>query len=96
MAESELLKLAGVGPKAAKTLEDCGYNTLEKISKATADELSKLPGIGLATAEKFVESAKELVPSTKTPAKKPATKTPAKKPATKPAAAKPVVKPKAE
>ena len=48
MAESELLKLTGVGPKAAKTLEDCGYNTIEKIAKATAEELSQLPGIGLA------------------------------------------------
>ena len=58
MAESELLNLTGVGPKAAKTLEDCGYNTIEKITKATADEISQLPGIGKATAEKIIESAK--------------------------------------
>ncbi len=95
MAESELLNLTGVGPKAAKTLEDCGYNTIEKIAKATAEELSKLPGIGLATAEKIVNSAKEFKPVTKIPtAKKPVTKIPtAKKPVTKiPTAKKPVTK----
>ena len=70
MAESELLNLAGVGPKSAKTLEDCGYNTIEKIAKAKADELSQLPGIGLATAEKIIASAKEFKPITKKPTAK--------------------------
>ena len=85
MAESELLKLSGVGPKAAKTLEDCGYNTIEKLAKATSDELSQLPGIGKASAEKIVASAKEFKPTAKVPtAKKPVTKVPtAKKPVTK-------------
>ncbi|MHA1199660.1 MAG: helix-hairpin-helix domain-containing protein [Candidatus Heimdallarchaeaceae archaeon] len=86
MAESELLKLAGVGPKAAKTLDDCGYNTIEKIAKATADEISKLPGIGLATAEKFVQSAKELESAATAPAKKAVAKAAATKPAVKPKA----------
>ncbi|GAH13261.1 unnamed protein product, partial [marine sediment metagenome] len=31
-------------PKAAKTLEDCGYNTIEKIAKAKAEEMAQLPG----------------------------------------------------
>ena len=95
MAESELLKLSGVGPKAAKTLEDCGYNTIEKLAKATTEELSQLPGIGKAIAEKIIESAKEAKPVTKVPtAKKPVTKVPtAKKPVTKvPTAKKPVTK----
>ncbi|MCE7748044.1 MAG: hypothetical protein GPJ51_06585 [Candidatus Heimdallarchaeota archaeon] len=95
MAESELLKISGVGPKAAKTLEDCGYNTIEKLAKATSDELSQLPGIGKSTAEKIVESAKEFKPTAKVPtAKKPVTKVPtAKKPVTKvPTAKKPVTK----
>jgi len=75
MAESELLQLAGVGPKAAKTLEDCGFNTIEKISKATAEEIAGLPGIGLATAEKMIISAKEFKPAAKKPtAKKPTVK----------------------
>ena len=73
MAENELLNLAGVGPKSAKTLADCGFNTIEKIAKATADELSGLPGIGKATAEKIIKSAKAYKPA-KAPAKKPAVK----------------------
>lgn len=72
MAESELLKITGVGPKAAKTLEDCGFNTIEKITKATAEELSGLPGIGKATAEKIIANAKELESAAK-PAAKPET-----------------------
>ncbi len=98
MTKSELLKLAGIGPKAAKTLEDCGYNTIEKIAKTTADELSELPGIGKATAEKLIQSAKEMVPAAK-PAAKPTAKIPtakiptAKKPtAKKPTAKKPTAK----
>jgi len=97
MAESELLKLSGVGPKAAKTLEDCGYNTIEKLAKATTEELSQLPGIGKAIAEKIIESAKETKPVSKVPtAKKPVTKVPtAKKPVTKvPTAKKPIAESK--
>jgi len=97
MAESELLKLSGVGPKAAKTLEDCGYNTIEKLAKATTEELSQLPGIGKAIAEKIIESAKETKPVSKVPtAKKPVSKVPtAKKPVTKvPTAKKPIAESK--
>lgn len=78
MADNEIEKISGVGPKAAKTLVDCGFNTIEKLSKTTADELSQLPGIGKATAEKIIANAKELVKS-EAPAKAP-TKTPAKIP----------------
>jgi len=45
MAESEISNIKGIGPKAAKTLEDCGYNTIEKIANAKADEMAQLPGI---------------------------------------------------
>ncbi len=103
MAESELQKITGIGPKAAKTLDDCGYNTIEKIAKASADELSQLPGIGKATAEKYIESAKELViaekPAAKAPVKitkesipKPKTPKSAVIPATKPSEPMPSVK----
>jgi ribosomal protein L35AE/L33A len=75
MAINEIENIKGIGPKAAKTLVDCGFNTVEKLAKASADELSQLPGIGKSTAEKMILSANEVL----APAKKPATKTPAKK-----------------
>ena len=111
MVDSEILKIQGIGPKVAKTLEDCGYNTIEKIVKAKADELSQLPGVGLATAEKIISGAKDIQaaekkasakkpaakPAAKKPAaKKPIPKPPAKKPVAKPAAKKPVAKPAAK
>ena len=103
MAESELQKITGIGPKAAKTLDDCGYNTIEKIAKASADELSQLPGIGKATAEKYIESAKEMVKAEKPAVKatveitkesipKPKTPKSAVIPATKPSEPMPSVK----
>ena len=97
MVDSEILKIEGIGPKVAKTLEDCGYNTIEKIVKVKADELSQLPGVGLATAEKIIAGAKEIQAATK----KAAPKSVAKKPATKKAppkiaAPKPIPKPPAK
>ncbi|MBY9001128.1 MAG: hypothetical protein KGD64_09455 [Candidatus Heimdallarchaeota archaeon] len=79
MVNNEIENIKGIGPKAAKTLVDCGFNTVEKLANATADELAQLPGIGKATAESMILSAKELVvpakPVVKTLAKKPPTKT---------------------
>ncbi len=75
MAINEIENIKGIGPKAAKTLVDCGFNTVEKLAKASADELSQLPGIGKSTAEKMILGANEVL----TPAKKPVAKAPAKK-----------------
>ncbi len=97
MADSEILKIPGIGPKVAKTLEDCGYNTIEKIVKVEADELSQLPGVGLATAEKIITGAKEIQKAEKKTAPKPAAKKPtAKQPIPKPPAKKPAAKPAAK
>jgi NAD-dependent DNA ligase len=71
MVDSDITQIKGIGPKAAKTLEDCGFNTIEKIAKAKVEEMAQLPGIGQATAEKIITAAKEIA---KPPAKKPAPK----------------------
>jgi NAD-dependent DNA ligase len=98
MVESEISNIKGVGPKVAKTLEDCGFNTIEKIVKAKAEEMAQLPGIGQATAEKIIEAAKGMVktsakPTTKKPtqAKPTTTKTEAEKSIPKPPAVKKAV-----
>ena len=51
--------LEGVGPKVEKVLIAAGYDTIEKIKNLTAEDLTKLDGIGAKTAEKIIKSAKE-------------------------------------
>ena len=80
MSTNEIENIKGIGPKAAKTLLDCGFNTVEKLAIATADELSQLPGIGKSTAENMILNAKEVLASVK----KPAPKAPTKKAEVKP------------
>ncbi len=79
MTESEVLNIKGIGPKAAKTLIDCGYNTIEKIATAKAEEMSQLPGIGETTAEKIIAGAKELLKPKPKPKPKPKVKVTPKK-----------------
>ncbi len=52
MSNDDIIKIEGIGPKAAETLSNNGFNTIEKIAQSTAEELSQLPGIGAATAKK--------------------------------------------
>ncbi len=56
--EADLSLIEGIGPKTAMVLKDHGLDTVEKISKITAEELSQVPGIGKATAEKVISNAK--------------------------------------
>ncbi|MBN1353932.1 MAG: transcription termination/antitermination protein NusA [Candidatus Omnitrophica bacterium] len=53
-----LKSLDGVGKKAAETLIEAGFDTVEKIREATTEDLVKLNGIGKKTAEKIIMSAK--------------------------------------
>ncbi len=55
--EVDLSLIEGIGPKTAMVLKDHGLDTVEKISKITAEELSQVPGIGKATAEKVISNA---------------------------------------
>lgn len=42
-------------------LADAGLTSLKKLSELSVDDLTTLPGIGPKTAEKIIESAKEVV-----------------------------------
>ncbi len=42
-------------------LQDHGFKSAQKIAGSTADDLTKVPGIGQATAEKIIKNAKALV-----------------------------------
>jgi transcription termination/antitermination protein NusA len=51
-------RISGVGEKTAQLLNGAGYLTVADICQATAEQLSKIEGIGLKKAEKLIESAK--------------------------------------
>ncbi|MBN1801293.1 MAG: FKBP-type peptidyl-prolyl cis-trans isomerase [Candidatus Lokiarchaeota archaeon] len=52
----------GLGTKIT-TIKEAGIDSVEKLANASVDDLSNLKGIGEATAEKIINSAKELLDS---------------------------------
>lgn len=57
----DLSMIKGIGAKTAMLLKDNGFDTVEKIAKATPEELSKVPGIGAGTANSMTANAKDLL-----------------------------------
>ncbi|MBI9111354.1 excinuclease ABC subunit UvrC [Maridesulfovibrio ferrireducens] len=57
--QSEVLSLPGIGPKTARLLWD-QYGSVQKMKGATAEELSKVPGIGKVRAKQIYNSFKDL------------------------------------
>jgi DNA repair protein RadA len=54
----DLTELDGVGPSISEKLHEGGYNTYEAISVASPKELAAASGIGEATAQKIILSAR--------------------------------------
>ena len=59
--ELDLAELDGVGAKIATVLKDSAFPTVELVAKASLEELSSIPGVGVKTAEKIQRSALELI-----------------------------------
>lgn len=59
-AVAELEKLEGVGPAMAEKLYDAGYDGIQAVADATPAQLSLIPGVRMATAEKLLKNAQEL------------------------------------
>jgi len=55
----DLTKIKGVGPSHERKLWDAGYNTIEKIANTNPKTLARIKGIGIETAKKFINSARE-------------------------------------
>ncbi|MHA1199666.1 MAG: helix-hairpin-helix domain-containing protein [Candidatus Heimdallarchaeaceae archaeon] len=59
--EHDITDISGVGKKTAMLLKEGGYETVEKMIETTPEKLSKIPGIGLATARKLILASKALL-----------------------------------
>lgn len=62
-AVKDLQKLKNLGPKAAESLVDAGYNSLNLLARAEPERLAKLKGIGKKKAKKIVEEAEKIIVS---------------------------------
>lgn len=51
-------RIAGVGEKTAQLLNTAGYMTVADLCQSTAEQLTKIEGIGPKKAEKIIDSAK--------------------------------------
>ena len=57
-----LKDVPGVGDKLAKSLTSAGYDSVERLSRARPDSISKkVDGVSDVTAQKIVDAAKEMV-----------------------------------
>ena len=61
IAVGDLLKVEGLGPKAADTLVKMGITDIKKLAGFKADDLSSFQGIGEKTAQKIIDGAKKYV-----------------------------------
>ena len=53
--------ITGVGAKTAMLLKEGGFDSVGKIFESTPERLSKVPGIGVATAKKLIQGAKDVL-----------------------------------
>src|SRR5262252_1130537 len=50
--------LAGIGEKIVRRLVDAGFDSMEAVAAASAEQLSAVPGVGEKTAEKILSAAR--------------------------------------
>ena len=58
--QPKLRDIKGVGVKTLMLLKDKGFTSVGDIISSSPEEISKIPGIGLAIAKKIIDGAKEL------------------------------------
>ncbi|GAH26514.1 unnamed protein product, partial [marine sediment metagenome] len=58
---NDLTKIKGIGPGTAEKLNARKIYTYRQLAELTPEKLSEVPGVGIATARKFIEEAKNLL-----------------------------------
>jgi len=58
---NDLTKIKGIGPGTAEKLNARKIYTYRQLAELTPEKLSEAPGVGIATARKFIEEAKNLL-----------------------------------
>lgn len=61
ISKYSLADLPGVGPKIREVLEEAGYKNVDAVARLSLEELTQLKGVGEKTAQKIIESARELM-----------------------------------
>ncbi len=67
LAKANVADLPGVGPKLLEALKEAGYNSVDRIAKATLEELIQVKGVGEKTAQKILKASRELLESLAAP-----------------------------
>ncbi|MFQ5657375.1 MAG: transcription termination factor NusA, partial [Candidatus Methylomirabilales bacterium] len=57
----ELAAVSGIGPKIAGALVESGFDSLDRLSHASAEDLMAVKGVGPRTGEKIVAAAQEIL-----------------------------------
>ncbi len=60
ITKEDITSIKGVGVRVAEKLKGANFTTIASIASATVEHLSKINGIGQATAEKIIEGAKTM------------------------------------
>jgi len=58
--ESVLDKISGIGKKTLDALVEAGFDDIDILNKSTADDLTKVKGVGKKRAEQIIEELKDL------------------------------------
>ena len=65
-SRDDLTEIKGIGTTTSEKLYNANIVTVKQIAEMTPSKLSETPGIGLATATKFIAAAKTLLSNSQT------------------------------
>jgi len=59
--KASIIDIAGIGPAAANTLGEHGFNSVKALARASVEQVSAVPGFSTARAQKVIAAATELL-----------------------------------